>query len=160
MFKLNFDAGRMGDNRNGWGFIIRNHMGDIVLSGVKQNMGFSSPEEEEARACYYALRTASTFGFTHLIVESDCQALINKLQRRVVPNNSLGFFLSDIFRLGGSFEFIAWNFVKRGCNSVAHAIAHLQPFTLQERLWVGEGPDAVHDLATKDMCTYIENELI
>ena len=113
IYKLNFDAGKIEDNWNGWGFVIRNHVGDVVLAGVKQNMGFSSPEEEEARACYYALRTASTYGFRQLIVEGDCQSLINKLNRREVPNNSLGFFLSEILSLWANFEFLVRSFVKR-----------------------------------------------
>jgi len=67
-------------------------VGDVVLAGVKQNKGFSSPEEEEARACYHALRTAITYGFRQLMIEGDCQSLICKLQSKIVPNNSLGFF--------------------------------------------------------------------
>ena len=43
---------------------------------------------------------------------------------------------------------------------MAHAIAHLQPVALQERLWTEEVPDIVYDLATKDMCTYIDQALI
>ena len=135
-------------------------MGDVVLAGVKQNKGFSSPEEEEARACYHALRTAITYGFRQLMIEGDCQSLIRKLQSKIVPNNSLGFFISDILSLAESLEFFVWSFVKRGCNSVAHAIAHLQPFTSHERIWVEEGPDIVYDMATKDMCTYIDHALI
>ena len=160
IYKLNFDAGRIQDDWNDWGFVIRNHVGDVPLAVVKQNKGFSSPEEEEARACYYALRTTITYGFRQLIVEGDCQSLICKLHSNVVPNNSLGFFISDILSLARSFEFLVWSFVKKGCNSVAHTIAHLQPLTLHERIWVEEGPNIVYDLATKDMCTYIDNALM
>ena len=134
--------------------------GRCATSGVKQHKSFSSPEEEEARACYYALRTALNYGFRQLIIEGDNQSLTSKLRKREVSNNSLGFFISDILSLTSSFEYIAWNFVKRGCNSVAHATAHLQPFSLHERIWVEKGPDIVYDMATKDMCTYIDNEII
>ena len=61
--KLNFDAGMVGVNLNGWGFVIRNHMGDVVFVGIKQRVVFSFPEEEEARACHCALRTALTYGY-------------------------------------------------------------------------------------------------
>jgi len=157
---MNFDAGRVGENVHGWGFVIRNHVGDVVLMGAKQGLGFSTPEEEEARACFYALSTALNHGFSQLVVEGDCQALISKLQRGVTPNNSLGFFISDILSLLVRLEFISWSFVKRGGNTVARAIAHLPPVALQERLWTEEGPDIVYDLATKDMCTYIDQALI
>jgi len=72
----------------------------------------------------------------------------------------LGFFISDILSLSITFDVVVWGFVKRGCNSVAHAIAHFQPITFQERIWKEEGPDFIHDIATKDMCTYIDHALI
>jgi len=50
-------------NLNGWGFVIGNHMGDVVFVGIKQSVDFSSPEEEEARACNYALCTTLTYGY-------------------------------------------------------------------------------------------------
>jgi len=43
---------------------------------------------------------------------------------------------------------------------VTHVIAHIQPFTLQERIWVEEGPDIIYDLAMKDMCTYVDHAII
>ena len=159
-FKLNFDAGRVNEDWHGWGFVIRNHMGDVVLAGVQQNPGFASPEVEEARACLHALRSAMSQGFRRLIIEGDCQPLIRKLQLRLVPNNTLGFFISDILSLVERLEFYAWNFVKRGSNEVAHAIAHLLPLTSGERLWDEGGPDIVYDLATSDMCNYIDHAII
>ena len=69
--KLNFDAGMVRVNLNEWGFVIRNHMGDMVLAGVKQSVGFLSPEEEEARACHYVLLTTLIYGYRHIAVEGD-----------------------------------------------------------------------------------------
>jgi len=94
----------------------------VVLVGVKQHVGFSTPEIEEARACQFALCTTMAYLYGHLVVEGDCLALISKLHKKFVPNNSLGFFISDILSLSVSFNFIAWSFVKRVCNSVAHAL--------------------------------------
>jgi len=159
-FKLNFDAGRTNEDWHGWGFLVRNHEGEVVLAGVQQNKGFVSPEEEEARACLYALRTAIAHGYRRLMIEGDCQSLLRKLQLRLVPNNFLGFILSDILSLSEQLDFCVWKFVKRGCNEVAHAIAHLLPITSGERLWVTEGPDVVYDLAAKDMCNYVDYALI
>ena len=48
--KLNFDAVKVGVNCHGWGFAIRNYLGDVVLAGVKQGVGFSTPEIEEPSA--------------------------------------------------------------------------------------------------------------
>jgi len=158
--KQNFDAGLAGENRHGWGFFIRNNQGDVELMGVKQGMGFLTPEIEEARACLFALRTALDHRYRHLIVEGDCQALIGKLKSKSTPNNSLGYFILDILLLSVSFDFIAWSFIKRGCNTVAHAIAHFQPIVSHERIWREGGPESIYNLATKYMCTFIDHTLI
>ena len=33
--KLNFDAGTVGVNYHGWGYVIRNNLGDVEMMGVK-----------------------------------------------------------------------------------------------------------------------------
>ena len=62
-------------------------------------------------------------GYRHLVVEGDCQGLIGKLKSKSIPDNSLGYFVSDILSSTVNLDFIAWSFVERGCNKVAHAIA-------------------------------------
>jgi len=78
-------------------------------------------------------------GYRHLVVEGDCQGLIGKLKSKSIPDNSLGYFVSDILSSTVNLDFIAWSFVERGCNKVAHAIAHLQPIDYRDRIWSGEG---------------------
>ncbi|KAJ8427602.1 hypothetical protein Cgig2_020728 [Carnegiea gigantea] len=124
MLKLNFDAGKMGEDGRGWGFVIRDNLGDVVMVGVKQDSGFLRPELEEARACYFVLKYAIAHGLNSLIVEGDSQSLLSKIHRKEIPNNSLGFFISDILLVVASFEFVSWNVVRQECNSVVHAIAH------------------------------------
>ena len=158
--KLNFDAGLVGERGYGWGFVVRNHVGDILLMGVKQGDGFSDPETEEARACLFAIRTAEAYGFRRLEVEGDCLNLIGRLQSKAPPNNSLGYFISDILSVTDHFEFIDWKYVKRGGNKVAHAIAHFQPFHYSERVWLEGGPSSIHSLASADMCKFIELSII
>ena len=72
----------------------------------------------------------------------------------------LGYFISDILGISALFEFISWSFVKRGGNVVAHALAKYQPFVLGERLWWEGVPDEISDLASRDMCMFLENHLI
>ncbi|KAJ8433385.1 hypothetical protein Cgig2_019175 [Carnegiea gigantea] len=51
VLKLNIDAGNLGEGRYGWGFVLRDHMGDIVLARCAQGKSFVQAELEEARAC-------------------------------------------------------------------------------------------------------------
>ena len=48
--KVNFDDGNW-QGGWGWAFIVRDHLGDLILVGADLNMGFQSPELEEARGC-------------------------------------------------------------------------------------------------------------
>ncbi|KAJ8435872.1 LOW QUALITY PROTEIN: hypothetical protein Cgig2_028580 [Carnegiea gigantea] len=56
--KLNFDAAKLGDWGYGWGVLVRDSEGNILLSIVSQGMGFLDPKLEEARACIFAIQTA------------------------------------------------------------------------------------------------------
>ncbi|KAJ8451527.1 hypothetical protein Cgig2_018161 [Carnegiea gigantea] len=112
--KLNVDAGRLEEGNFGWGFVLRDHLGGIVMAGSCQGMGFQGAELEETRACLFALNQVQRHGHDRLIVESDCLSLVSKLRKKEAPNNSLGFFISDIFQLVFSFQFISFVQVKRG----------------------------------------------
>ncbi|KAJ8430461.1 hypothetical protein Cgig2_003043 [Carnegiea gigantea] len=92
--------------------------------------------------------TAAAHGFKRLVVKGDSLALISKLKKGDKPNNLVVF------------DFVSSNFVKRGYNSIAHAIAHLRPINFCERTWKDRMPDIVYDLAAKDMCTYLDNQSI
>ncbi|KAJ8444225.1 LOW QUALITY PROTEIN: hypothetical protein Cgig2_028106 [Carnegiea gigantea] len=136
--KLNVDAGRLEEGNFGWGFVLRDHLCNILIVGSCQGMGFQGAELEETRACLFALNQVQRHGHDRLIVESDCLSLVSKLRKKEAPNNSLGFFfISDLFQLVSSFQFISFVHVKRGGNLVAHELAHLQYFVSQERIWLG-----------------------
>jgi len=93
-------------------------------------------------------------------VEGDCISLINKLKAKEQPRSAVGFFIYDIIQVSVSFEFISWVFVRKGGNSVAHVVAHFQPINLHERMWEEGIPISIMDLATKDMCNFVDTSLI
>lgn len=53
--RLNFDGGSIGDNLVSWGFVFRDHDGNVLLAGVKHCRGFAGASVEEARACLQGL---------------------------------------------------------------------------------------------------------
>ena len=44
LWKLNFDAGKLGDWGWGLGFVIRDSFADVVIAGSHQSVGFPGPE--------------------------------------------------------------------------------------------------------------------
>jgi len=127
--KVNFDAGMVEGTVRGWGFLIRDNDGDVVMASVDQKLGFQGAELEEAGACLFAMKKALAHGFRKIVMEGDCFTLISKVQRKESPDAMLGFFISDIPRLSVLFEFVSWSFVRRGGNGVAHAMAKYHPVT-------------------------------
>jgi len=95
-FKLNFDGASASSTFWGWGFVLRDHNGDVVLAGAKHGHVTSCPLIEEAKSCLYAMKNAFEFGACRLVVEGDCLSLITMLQSRLIHDTSTGFFVEDI----------------------------------------------------------------
>jgi len=80
--KLNFDDTSVSTDFWEWGFVLRDHNGDIVLAGAKHGHMTSGPLIEEAKSCLHAMKKAFEFGARSLVVEGDCHPLINMLKSR------------------------------------------------------------------------------
>ncbi|KAJ8433537.1 hypothetical protein Cgig2_018090 [Carnegiea gigantea] len=85
VFKLNFDAGRVGTKERGWGFVIHDHLKSVVVAGVKQGQGFHGAE-----GMSLPLKKAVLHNFTRLVVEGNCISLINKLKAKEQPRSTVG----------------------------------------------------------------------
>ena len=94
----------------------------------------------EALACLFALQSVQRYGISSICVEGDCQPLIQKLQNKTVEDNFAGFIIADILTLVTQFEFVAFSFVKREGNTVAHKLAHWPPVVWGSRLWANNVP--------------------
>ncbi|KAJ8437490.1 hypothetical protein Cgig2_007467 [Carnegiea gigantea] len=138
MYKLNFDGRKVGVSGWGWGFVIRNSLGDVMMAGTEEGQEFTEPLVEEALACLLGMRCAMGAGFDNIIVEGDCQSLIQSLGRKRVEDTFAGFIVKDILSLASCFGFRSWSFVKRGGNRVAYELAHLHRFVfvLELEKWI------------------------
>ena len=93
-------------------------------------------------------------------MEGNCLPLIQKLQSKTVEDNFVGFVISDILNLVDQFEFVAFAFVKREGNGVAHELAHWLPVVWESRIWADNIPDAIVARASENMFAYIDSNLI
>ncbi|KAJ8422423.1 hypothetical protein Cgig2_003003 [Carnegiea gigantea] len=158
--KLNFDGSSLNNGLWGWGFVLRNHDGDVVLAGAKHGTHSAGPTIEEARSCLCAIKTAFAFGARNLIVKGDCLPLIAILKSHQVHDDAVGLFARDMLSFPALLDFVSWSFVKRGGNRVAHNIAHRQPFYLEGKLWESVVPKDIASPASDDIYAYIEGNFL
>ena len=158
--KLNFDGASVSSTFWGWGFILRDHNGDVVFARAKHGRVTSSPLIEEAKSCLHAMKIAFEFGAHRLVVEGDCLSLINMLKSRLIHDTSIGYFVADILTFSAEFDFVSWSFVKKGRNKVVHYLADRQPLCLEGLLWDTDVPEDILSRALDDMYAYVTDNLI
>jgi hypothetical protein len=70
---INVDAALFSDNKSmGWGSVIRDHRGTFLLSCSKGVPDFPEPEMAEAMAARNAMAMAKDWGFSKVVLVSDC----------------------------------------------------------------------------------------
>ncbi|KAJ8438336.1 hypothetical protein Cgig2_013384 [Carnegiea gigantea] len=84
--KLDFDAGCLGDWGRGLGFVVRDSLGDVVLAGTHQFVGFLGPDIAEVEARLFGLHQALLAGFSSLVIEGDSFSVISKLRNKFEPS--------------------------------------------------------------------------
>lgn len=77
---------------------------------------------------------------SHLIIESDCQVVANEIQTSD-QHGELGNLLSDIKEWMGKFLDCQIQFAHRGCNMVAHTLAHFAWNVSNISVWYGVEPE-------------------
>ena len=139
----------------GCGFVILNHLGDVILAGIKQAHGFGDPIAEEVQACLLGLQCANDVGYINLVAEREP---LSTCSRPPIFKMLLSVFLLGAFFLA-SFNFCSWSFIKRNGNRATHDLTHLQPYSFSRGVWDTDVPDAIIDRAFKDMYDFIDSNI-
>ncbi|XP_010665605.1 uncharacterized protein LOC104882889 [Beta vulgaris subsp. vulgaris] len=139
MVKINADASLEVDGWVGIGVIARNSDGDVLFSASRRIRAYWTPEIAEAKAIAVAVRLGKHFGFKEVIFESDCQVVINRLSSNAIFLSDLDSILHEILSSSTFFSYVAWSHVKRDGNCVAHHLAKLVPFGV-EQIWENHTP--------------------
>lgn len=77
--KLNVDASLATEGWIGMGVVARNHEGRVLVAATRRVRAWWPVEVAEGRALVMALKLARQYGYTDVIMESDCEVLINRL---------------------------------------------------------------------------------
>lgn len=135
----------------GFGFVIRNDRGEVILAGSKRCRAVGDITFLEVLALRFALRTAIDGGIFTLIIETDSEILSKLLRREHTANPYTDQVVEDIWDLARGINCNAFLFVRREANSVAHNLAHFGTVDSFEEVWIEEIPDSCNYLLLKDV---------
>ncbi|XP_071678387.1 uncharacterized protein [Lolium perenne] len=114
---INVDAALFpGERRMGYGVVLRDHNGTIILYVSEGLGGMPQPEMAEALAVRWALTISKEPGVFRAVLTSYCLSLIQRIASRQPDRSSLGTVIADIKSLASDFESCTFKFARRELN--------------------------------------------
>uniref|UniRef100_A0A803MR95 RNase H type-1 domain-containing protein n=1 Tax=Chenopodium quinoa TaxID=63459 RepID=A0A803MR95_CHEQI len=135
-FKVNVDAGYLGEVGIGLGVVARDCSGEVLCCAVSQFREKWGVKEAKAKAVWCGIQVAKDRGFKKIVVESDGLLVGQALRGAAVGCSTFHLIIDDIRVACSSFDDVKLSFVKRSGNRVAHHLAHFQPWEVGQRVWV------------------------
>ncbi|XP_060960868.1 uncharacterized protein LOC133031399 [Cannabis sativa] len=126
LHKLNVDAAcDQVAGKLGYGALIRDHIGDVVVGFSRPFHGFFSPKEMEAAALFHSLTWAIHHQLSIHFIETDSLLLANAINSMSsIPFvTSFHDLVEDIIYLLSYFSGVKVSHVKREANKAAHALS-------------------------------------
>lgn len=113
--------------------MARDHTRAVLFASTRRVKAWWPIEITEGKAILMAIKLAKRYRYEDVIVESDCQVIINRLAKEVVFLSDLDNVLEDVIvSISSDFNSIFWSHVRRDDNFVAHHLARLMPFGVQQ----------------------------
>lgn len=97
----------------------------------------------EALACRGGLILALELGVPNIVVETDCEELVQLWSMRSSQRSAVFGVLEEIFGLSLSFQRFSFTFANRVCNKVAHGLAKLVSGACMLGEWLNKLPTSV-----------------
>ncbi|KAF5481803.1 hypothetical protein F2P56_002425 [Juglans regia] len=158
--KANWDAATdMEAKRMGMGIVIRDEEGEVLVFICDVRKHVVDPALAESWALWKALEICNELALSKVIFEGDAASVINRINKDVEDQSSMGHILEDIKQFfKGKRE---WNvrFVPRDGNRVAHLLAKHALVLGEEKIWIEEGPYVICNAVLHDKnCNVLNDE--
>ncbi|XP_048493659.1 uncharacterized protein LOC125494130 [Beta vulgaris subsp. vulgaris] len=140
--KLNTDASLAEEGWVGLGVIARDSEGKVCFAATRRVRAYWPPEVAECKAIYMATRLAKDHGYGDVIFESDSLVATKRLSKAAIFFSDLDAILGDILAMCNAFSSVSFSHVKRDGNTVAHNLARVVPFGV-EQCWEHHCPSIV-----------------
>jgi ribonuclease HI len=149
--KLNTDGSFHEESKQGGaGMILRDDRGEIIFSSCRFLENCSSPLEAELAACMEGCALTLQHNTKPCIVEMDCLEAIMMIKTPGEERSAVTFLLKEIKRLMGSGVEYKVEHIKRGQNSVSHALANMGRINANSGVWLYTGPLDIPVLCNED----------
>ncbi|XP_073367696.1 uncharacterized protein [Aegilops tauschii subsp. strangulata] len=144
ILKINVDGSFNKDTKSGgWGYVIRDHEGDVVIAAAGRLNHTSDALQAEAEACIQAIYKAQELGIGRAVVETDAMLLVQVIKSSSYDLAPNGVLFKEI-KLFASLNFSSFDIVHcpRACNKVADVLAlHGSKMELEpQAVWPGLAP--------------------
>lgn len=146
--KINSDATIFKEGKVGFGGIMRDDVGDIMMATCMSMEGCHSVGEAKALAVRHSLSVALEAGLRSIELDSDCLKFTTHLQQGRLENTSFGNLVFDILELGSQY---IYSHVYRSGNQVAHNLAQLSRKYEEFRVWIEEGSPKIMGFVRHDL---------
>jgi len=154
IYKINCDGSFHADTAvGGWGYVIRNDAGEVVLAGAGHCSHLMDALHAELLACQEGIKKAAEQGMWKVIVETDSLLAKSALETNSFALASIGGIAYETKSLMNmSFVSCVLSFCPRECNQVAHALAAQGCMCSQNADLCWEGmPPGVENLVASDI---------
>lgn len=148
--KCNVDAAFQATNGTAAsGLALRDYEGRVCGGRAKWYDHCLNALTAEALACRNGMLYAQERGVQKLMLETDCQVLVNLWSGRACQKSEIDSLLKQMDGLSRSFEALELMFISRNCNILAHECARLVSRDNQVEEW-HITPLGVRDIVDSD----------
>ncbi|CAM0950720.1 unnamed protein product [Alopecurus aequalis] len=149
--KLNWDASYWDDeNKGGWGAVLRNNSGDVLLTAWGEIDNCPNPEMAEAIGGLQSVRSILPHYAGPIHLENDCSSIITELKGDGRSKSAISGTIRDIRSLLETMQDHKVSKINRSGNTVAHKLARICRSGLGENVLVGSAPPCVVSLINRD----------
>nr|CAB3455114.1 unnamed protein product [Digitaria exilis] len=150
MIKINVDGAFVEGDCAGYGVVIRDDKGDVLLSAWGMVHYAASTEEVELIACREGVKLAAEWVPRLAILESDCLVAINFLRRPSDQRSQSVFTIKETVLASEKLPSVVFSHVKREQNRVAHELAQIARRLSHCAVWRNRAPVCVEQLVAHD----------
>jgi ribonuclease HI len=152
--KLNCDATfDTASKTGGWGFIIRDEDGDVVLAGSGRVDHLLDSFQAEVARCLQGIQSAIDLGISRIVVELDALLVVQAISSTAYDRSAAGNLIKELRGLVQSnFSSFKCVYVPRSCNAVADALAiHGCNQVMGAATVLSSLPSCIQTLVAKDL---------